>query len=183
MNGAEIERVEKFKLLGVYFSSDLSWTVHVDYIVSKALRRLFVVCQLVNARVPTKDIVEIYCAIVRSVLEYACPVWHGGLTKSQSADIENVQKRYLRIIYPQSSYNEALHSSGLQRLDDRRESITRKLFIRVKNEGHDLNKLLQRRIHDDLKPQTRDTYPYKIPSAKTSRLGRSFINYCLSKRM
>ena len=74
MNGAEIERVEKFKLLGVYFSSDLSWTVHVDYIVSKALRRLFVVCQLVNARVPTKDIVEIYCAIVRSVLEYACPV-------------------------------------------------------------------------------------------------------------
>ena len=52
MNGAEIERVEKFKLLGVYFSSDLSWTVHVDYIVSKALRRLFVVCHLVN---PLRD--------------------------------------------------------------------------------------------------------------------------------
>ena len=36
---------------------------------------------LVRAGVPTCDVVCVYTSIIRSVLEYACPVWHPGLTK------------------------------------------------------------------------------------------------------
>ena len=59
------------------------------------------------------DIVYIYCSVIRSVLEYACPVWHPGLTSKLSKDIERVQKRCFRIIFPQLSYSEALDKSGL----------------------------------------------------------------------
>jgi len=30
----------------------------------------------------------VYCSVIRSVLEYACAVWHPGLTKKLSQDIE-----------------------------------------------------------------------------------------------
>jgi len=46
-----------------------------------------------KAGVPTRDSVYIYCSVIRSVLEYACPVWHPGLTSKLSTDIERVQKR------------------------------------------------------------------------------------------
>ena len=36
---------------------------------------------------------------IRSVLEYACLVWHPGLTSKLSEDTEHVQKRCLRIIF------------------------------------------------------------------------------------
>ena len=39
VDGSTLERVETFKLLGVYLSSDMNWYVHIDYIVSKAAKR------------------------------------------------------------------------------------------------------------------------------------------------
>ena len=84
---------------------------------------------LYKAGVSTRDIVYIYCSVIRSVLEYACPVWHPGFSK----DIERVQKRCLRIIFPQLSYSEALDKSGLYRLDTRREEITKQIFRQIKS--------------------------------------------------
>ena len=36
------KKVDNYKLLGVYFSSDLSWKEHVDFIVKKATKRLYI---------------------------------------------------------------------------------------------------------------------------------------------
>ena len=183
VDGSTLERVETFKLLGVYLSSDMNWSVHIDYIVSKAAKRFFVISQLVRSGVDKTDIVLVYCAIIRSVLEYACQVWHCGLTKTQACEVENVQSRCLRIIYPALSYADALSVTGLDRLDDRRERMVHELFNEVKGPGHALNKLLSVYAVDSNKPVTRDTYPYKMPIARTARLGRSFIAYCINKRM
>ena len=57
INGRHIKKVVSFKLLGVVISSDLTWDAHVSHILSKSSKR-------------------IYCSVIRSVLEYACPVWH-----------------------------------------------------------------------------------------------------------
>ena len=35
----EIERVESIKLLGVFFSSNLSWNLHVAFLLSKVSKR------------------------------------------------------------------------------------------------------------------------------------------------
>jgi len=82
---------------------------------------------LICAGVLINDIVRVYCSIIRSILEYACPVWHIGLTKKLSKDIERVQKRCLKLLHPSISYPEALIKSGLDRLDHRRDMITQSL--------------------------------------------------------
>jgi len=74
--------------------------------------------------VPASDIVCVYTSIIRSILEYACPVWHPGLTKKLSKDIECVQKRCLKLLFPALSYTESLRKSGLERLDDRRDTAS-----------------------------------------------------------
>jgi len=42
--------------------------------------------------VPACDVVYIYCSVVRSVLKYACAVWHPGLSNKLSKDIKRIQK-------------------------------------------------------------------------------------------
>ncbi len=90
-----IERVATFKLLGVIFNSKLTWDDHVAYIVGKASKRIFSIRQLMRAGVKTCDVIVVYCSVVRSVLEYACEVWHPGLTNAQSDVLEAVQRRCL----------------------------------------------------------------------------------------
>ena len=65
------------KFLGVHLSEDLTWAVHCDYIVKKANRRLYALRQLKKCKVPSADIVHIYCALIRSILEYASAVFAG----------------------------------------------------------------------------------------------------------
>ena len=117
--------------------------------------------------------------MIRSVLEYACPVWHCGLTLKDSTDLEGVQKRVLRILFPDLHYSEALTKTGIERLDSRRERIVRELFERIKEPGHLLHHLLPMR---EKGRDTRDCYPFKIQQHKSARFCRSLINYCIMRR-
>ena len=44
------------------------------------------------------DLLQIYMTYVRQVLEYFVPVWQPGLTTTQTARLERVEKRALRTI-------------------------------------------------------------------------------------
>ncbi len=177
-----IDRVQSFKVLGFIISSDLNWKAHVAYIVSKACRRLFVVYHLLRAGVSCSDIIAVYCSLIRSVLEYCAPVWHCGLTLTQSAEIESVQKRVLKLIFPSLSYTQALALSSLERLSDRRERLSITAFNQIKSDSNILHDLLvpNNTAHDvNLR---RDKYPYMIPRLNTDRALRSFIFYAIRKR-
>jgi len=73
-NGKIIERVSNFKLLGVVISSDLSWHAHVAYMLQKVNKIIFCIYILACAGICESDITQVYISIIRSVLEYACPV-------------------------------------------------------------------------------------------------------------
>lgn len=108
-------------------------------------------------------------------------MWHPGLSRQQSCDIERIQRRVLRIIYPDTSYVQALSMSGLEPLSNRREKIARELFSKIKMEGHVLNYLLNKReTNVNIREQHR--YDFCIPNCRTDRCRRDFINYCLFKR-
>ena len=162
------------------FSSDLSWSAHIEYILKKVSKRVYCMHYLTRAGIKECDSVTIYCSIIRSVLEYACPVWHPGLTIKQSEEIERVQRRCLKLMFPGCSYNEALEKSGLEKLETRRENQTRDLFVEMKNENHVLHSLLPYRDPSCLR--ARNSYAFKIPIAKPTRYGRAFIPYCIAKR-
>ena len=40
-----------------------------------------------------------YQSVVRPVLEYVCPCWHSSLTKEQTTQLEDVQRRALQVIF------------------------------------------------------------------------------------
>ena len=179
MKNDEIERVNTFKLLGVVFNCKLTWDDHVTYMLKKVSKRYYFIYQLARTGIPQRDIVIVYISIIRSVLEYACAVWHCGLTGTQSDDIERVQRRCLKIIYPDLTYSEALGKANIDRLNVRRKNIVRQLFGEIKQPGHVLNDLLI--PGTDHIYNTRNRPAYQLPAARTQRYFNSFIPYCLRK--
>ena len=75
IGGSPVRRVETCKTLGVHLSSDLTWNVHIEYIMKKSSKCLYALRSLKKAGVQPSDLVGIYCVLNRSVLEYAAPVW------------------------------------------------------------------------------------------------------------
>ena len=117
----------------------------------------------------------------RSPSLHELKIGYCGLTGVLSDEVESVQKRCMRIIFPHLSYSDAIAVAGLERLSARRETAVIKLFNEIKNETHVLHSLLP------VKPTqsglaTRDNYPYRLPRARTERRSRSLINYCIKKK-
>ena len=109
INGNEIYNVQCSKLLGVTISSDLTWNKHVESIVAKAGKRVYMLYQLLErAGIGQHDLVNIYVSVISPFLEYACPVWHTNLNNHLTESIETVQKRAPTCIYPGSEYADML---------------------------------------------------------------------------
>ena len=108
VNSNSTERVTTFKLLSVVLSTDLSWGSHVDYLYSKCAPHLYFLTLLKRAGIAPSDTLRIYTSMVRSVLEYACAIWHTSPTKGQSDKLESIQKRPLRTTVPDKSDSEEL---------------------------------------------------------------------------
>ena len=76
-------------------------------------------------------------------LEYASPVFHRSLSNYISEDLERIQRRAFRIIYPDLSYSVALETFGLPKLHEKREKISIDLFDEIVcNPTHSLHSLL-----------------------------------------
>ena len=67
------------------------------------------------------ELKDIYEKQVRSILEFAAVVWHPGLTKKNTAQIERVQKSAFAIILGQNytSYENALCILNMETLSNR----------------------------------------------------------------
>jgi len=63
----------------------MNLTLHICY--RKLQSECIYIIYLVRAGVSVCDILCVYCSIIRSIFEYAYPVWHPGLTKKLSKDI------------------------------------------------------------------------------------------------
>lgn len=78
-----IERVCTFKLLGVTTADDLNWDSHCHIVVMKANKQLYALRQL-KCGFSSKDIILVYCSVVRSVLEYSCLLFKAFPNTSQN---------------------------------------------------------------------------------------------------
>ena len=69
-----------------------------------------------------QTIFDVYTKEVRSILELAVPVWHSGLTRLQSKDIERIQKISFKIILGPvyENYTQACKYLATHSLEDRR---------------------------------------------------------------
>ena len=152
LNDKVIESVDQIKLLGVFLTNDLKWSVNTLNICKKVNQRLYLVRKLKHFGLKKDELITAWRSILRPVTEYAVPLWHSGLTDAESHKIEMLQKKALGIIlgcvyvdYKRYyslddkivSYEHALQILSLTTLNERREVLTAKFAIdTARNEKH-----------------------------------------------
>ena len=104
-DGELLKVVEDVKLVGVVVDQRLSWQKNTDYICQKATQGLWTIRRLKKLRMGIWTLLDVYNKEVRSILEHAVPVWHSGLTRKQTTQIEKVQKTAFKIILDNSYTN------------------------------------------------------------------------------
>ncbi|CAB3998779.1 RNA-directed DNA polymerase from mobile element jockey, partial [Paramuricea clavata] len=175
INDQQLELVTSFKILGLTINNHLKWNDNVAIIVKKASKRLYILRVLRRSGIPPADLLSIYNALIRSVLEYACAVWHTSLPQYLSNKIERVQKRALRILYPFTDYAEALSISRCSRLDDRRQSICQNTLQKIANPCSKLYHLLPSTRGNVHGRSLRNNNQLSLPKCRTERFKNSFI--------
>ena len=90
-----LEVIYETKLLGVTLSSDLSWSKHIDTITKRATRNLWVLIRFKTLGGTTHQLVQVYITRVRSILEFAAPVFHSSLTRIQETKLKLSRKKHL----------------------------------------------------------------------------------------
>ena len=81
------------------------------------------------------DLMEVYFKQVRSIAEYAVPVWNSGITGEDICRIERIKKIACNIILgtEYESYTKALKTLGLEKLSVRRRNICLKFAKKALN--------------------------------------------------
>jgi hypothetical protein len=97
--GVSLKRVKDVVDLGVLLNEQMNLNRHVDFVVSKAMSLLGLVKRFGKALQDFDAIRLLYCALVRSTLEYAAIVWT-PYHKFYHDKIEAVQKKFLMFILP-----------------------------------------------------------------------------------
>ena len=122
--------VSSATILGVTFTSDCSFKLHVDNIVHKGHYSIQSLTSMRRLGFSDRQLLLAYTTYIRPFLEYCCPVW-GPQTQNiayMADELEHVQKRATRIILGPSfsSYESALELLNLPTLFDRRHELIMK---------------------------------------------------------
>jgi hypothetical protein len=133
VDDTRIDLVEQVKLLGVIISSDLTWTANTQYIVDRCNSKTWILRRLKKLGASHEDLLNVYCKQIRSIAEFAVPVWNSFLTGEDIAKLERLQKIALHIILGDQykSYSSALKATRLSKLSERRRKTCMKFAKRA----------------------------------------------------
>ena len=120
-DGTEIEPKPYVRDLGVQLANDLSWDLHIGKMTADARRMSGWVLRAFKTRQP-KTMLILYKSLVRSKLEYCCPLWDSPKI-SDIMSVEAVQRKFTKRILGMSdlSYWDRLKKLNLQSMQRRRE--------------------------------------------------------------
>lgn len=159
-----VESVSKIKFLGCIISEDLKWNSHIDFVVKKVSKRIFLILNLRRADCEPCWIYRAYCAFIRSVMLYAYPAMCNmpEYLKNKLIRIENRMKR----IFGADVFHKSLSLVG----DQICQNLVRNVISDV---HHPLRTFFKSRIS-----RTRNKCPLMRPKIRTQRYGKTFIKYC-----
>ena len=129
-DGSALHSSDTLKLLGFMFNSNPNVHSQFKHIIDCAASRTIVLRRL--AGVNPDKLKNVYCSVIRSVLEYSNVTFGPMLTKYEKNQLERMQKKGLRSIYgPNKTYEQLLELSGLERLEARREKALMKFALKT----------------------------------------------------
>ena len=110
-DGSPIEQSQTVKDLGILLSNDCSWSPHISQMLIAARKGTAWVLSVFRSRSPLL-MLTLFKTMVRSKLEYCCPVWDPVKIEDIQA-IENIQRNFTRRI---SSCRDLRYWKRLKRL-------------------------------------------------------------------
>jgi hypothetical protein len=165
LGAQDLEDVKEEKDLGVHFDSELAFDTHINKTVAKANRTLGIIKRKFK-HLDTDSFVTLYKAKVRSVLEYASPVWNPYLKKHINK-LERVQARATKMIAAlrNSPYPARLKALGLPTLEYRRVCAD---LLEVYKIVHGITKLDQEQILPPLLTACTRGHSFKLSKQRCS---------------
>ena len=89
--GSQVRIVPSYKYLGIWFTSNLQWEKHIDYMINNATERTKSMRALLTTnRIPVRAKLLVWLSSVRPLLEYGSEVWEADA--KQWAKIERAQR-------------------------------------------------------------------------------------------
>ena len=132
LDGTDIEIVSETTLLGVKITDDLKWRQNTTYMCMKARKKLWTLKRMQLLHLTEKELFDVYTKEIRSILEYAAPVWHSSITRKQISEIESIQKLAFRLILQNryTGYSRACAMFQTLTLEQRRQEICERFAIK-----------------------------------------------------
>lgn len=163
-----IEQLSSVKLLGIILQANLSFSSHVNYILSIINQRYFLLNQLRHQGLHISKLDVIFQAIVVSRVMYALPSFAGFLTAHDIARVNAALKKARRW-----QISEKIHT-----VEELIARADKKLFKRAQFFGHCIHQLLPPLREDKYQLRKRG-HPFLLPLVKTNLFKNSFINRCI----
>jgi hypothetical protein len=134
------DRVNVLKILGFTFMDSFKWNAQISEVLRRASQRLHIIRCLKNC-MSTKQLTQIYHAIITSLFLYASPVY-GHLSATLMAKMEKFQNRSHRLICGSSCSCDAFPS-----LEEKFERAALQLLLSAEtNEDHSLHAFVPERL-------------------------------------
>ena len=96
-----------------------------------------------RARVPTLDLALLYVTCIRSIMDFAIPVFNYSLPKDLKKELECIEKRAMATTYPDLDHQSALFTLGINLLVEHHKDLCSRLFNTIlSNPSHKLHGLL-----------------------------------------
>ena len=129
----DIVTVKSTRLLGVMLDSKLSWWPLVNDVCTRAKSKLWALIRMKELGACTPQLLATYKARVRSITEYAAPLFCGLLNQEQMDALELVQKRAVAIVLGReyTTYERACELLQLESLQQRRLELTTRFAVKA----------------------------------------------------
>ena len=118
-----LTQIDAIKIIGVQFSKDLTWNIHIDSVVKNACVHLFIIRKLRRSNCPRKLISKCYIAFIRLVLLYSYTAFCNSLDYLARSKLQNMKRHAFRIIDTPFDKSKNLFSSA--------NKTCKKLFLDV----------------------------------------------------
>ena len=89
-------RVKQHKHLGLFLSENLDWSAQIHYVCMRANRKLAVLRKVKMLSRHTLDI--LYKITVRSIIDYALPVYYHSLKVTEKAKLDRIQYAAAKVV-------------------------------------------------------------------------------------
>jgi hypothetical protein len=164
--GEPIVWVDTARYLGVTFDKRLTYATHIDQVKKKASQRLGVLVPLLNRRsgLSIRSGVLLYRQLIRSMMDYACPVWRSAAI-THVTKLQVLQSKCLRIATSAPWYmsNRQINEDlGVPFFADHIRALTDSFDSKLADAGNPLDRLLVRYLSEgwpkSSKPQAKGDF-------------------------